>query len=287
MRVIASSLMSLILLAGCGGGGTTATPTPTPAPPVATGPTVTDVQADRLSYKQTSTFKITGTGLDDSMTVTARNCSGLVLVANGTATEKSVRCTITATGQNNVSLDIKSSTGTALKSATFTVPEPRVTITTSLGTLVVELNPTAAPITVDNYLQYVKDGFYTNTIFHRVIKGFVAQGGWLTPTPAEQTGRRDPIVLESNKGLSNLRGTIAMARTAEPNTATSQFYFNLVDNTALDYVNATQPGYAVFGKVVTGLVEMDAIGNTPTATRYGLADVPVTDVVVKSVVQSQ
>lgn len=284
MRVIASSLTSLILLAGCGGGGTT---TPLIVPPVATGPTVSDVQADRLSYKQASTFKITGTGLDDSVSVTAKNCSGLVLVANATATERSVRCTINATGQNNVILDIKSSTGTTLKSATFTVPEPRVTITTSLGTLVVELNPTAAPVTVDNYLQYVKDGFYTNTIFHRVIKGFVAQGGWLTPTPAEQAGRRDAIVLESNKGLSNLRGTIAMARTAEPNTATSQFYFNLVDNTALDYVNATQPGYAVFGKVVTGLVEMDAIGNTPTATRYGLADVPVTDVVVKSVVQTQ
>jgi cyclophilin family peptidyl-prolyl cis-trans isomerase len=126
---------------------------------------------------------------------------------------------------------------------------------------------------VDNFLRYASDGFYTNTLFHRVIGGFVAQGGWLVPAtgsggellgtavanPKEKPGARPAIALESNKGLANLRGTIAMARTDEPDSAKSQFYFNLVDNSALNFASTSKPGYAVFGRVIQGLPVMDAM----------------------------
>ncbi|NDA93984.1 MAG: peptidyl-prolyl cis-trans isomerase, partial [Betaproteobacteria bacterium] len=118
---------------------------------------------------------------------------------------------------------------------------------TSLGEITVELNPSAAPITVRNFLDYVNDSFYNNTIIHRIEKGFVAQGGWLDLTPAIKNPTRAAITLESNNGLSNLKGTIGMARTNEPNSATTQFYFNLADNTGLDYAQGVRDGYAVFG----------------------------------------
>lgn len=256
-----------------------------PAPVAA----VATIEPDRLSYLQPTTFRITGTALDANLTVTSRRCSGLALLPGASATEMNLRCTLTAAGANAVGLEFRNAAGVLLATRGYTVPDPQVTISTTLGTLVVELNPTLAPVSTDNFLRYVQARFYDNTIFHRVIAGFVAQGGWLTLTPAlaEQAGRRDPIVLESNKGLSNLRGTIAMARTSAPDTATSQFYFNLVDNPALDYTSAASPGYAVFGRIVQGLSVMDAIGASPTANRFGLPNVPTTDVVVQSAVQTR
>jgi peptidyl-prolyl cis-trans isomerase A (cyclophilin A) len=135
-------------------------------------------------------------------------------------------------------------------------------------------------------LQYVNSKFYDNTIIHRIVTTgiFVAQGGWLSPTPAEQPGQKAAIALEVNKGLSNLKGTIAMARSAELNSATSQFYFNLADNVALDTAGG---GYAVFGKVVSGMEVLDALAKVKTTTAYGLADFPATGVTVLSATQTK
>lgn len=273
--------LSMVLLSACGGGDpTSVVPTPTPTPSVA----VTDIQPDRLSYGQKTIFKVTGAGLDQNVSVSVSKCTGLTLVATGTAAEKLVTCTVSGTAA--LSIEVKDSAGAVLLSKVFTVPEPQVTLTTTMGTLVVELNPTVAPVTVNNYLQYVRDGFYNNTVFHRVIAGFVAQGGWATPAGTVQAGQRAAIVLESNKGLGNVRGSLGMARASAADSATSQFYFNLINNPGLDYASATNPGYAVFGKVVQGLAVMDAIGSVPTTTKYGLPDFPVTDIVVQTAVQS-
>ena len=300
------AILSSLLLAGCGGGSSGDSMSSNTVAPKT--PTVTDIAADRLSYRQITQFKVTGTALDTSVTATARNCTGLVAVAPSSGagtpastTELSWRCTPTATGAAAVELQIKGAGTTVLKTQTFAVPDPQVTLLTSLGSLIVELNPTSAPGTVDNFLQYVRTGFYTNTLFHRVIGGFVAQAGWLVPatgptgnllstsaaTPVLQAGASAAIALESNKGLANLRGSIAMARTTDPNSATSQFFFNLVDNPALNYVSDAQPGYAVFGRVVQGLTVMDAIGAIPTAVRFGLSDFPVNDVLVQSAAQTK
>ncbi len=160
---------------------------------------------------------------------------------------------------------------------------PRVRLTTSFGAFTVELDRQRAPISVDNFLRYVDDGFYTNTIFHRVIPNFVVQGGGFGPglTPKDP---RDPIQIESDNGLRNERGTIAMARTNDPNSATSQFYVNLIDNTSLDR-SATNPGYTVFGRVIDGLEVIDRIAQVQTGSRSGFQDVPVEDVLLRSAVR--
>ena len=157
---------------------------------------------------------------------------------------------------------------------------PRVSITTSMGEFLVELDEQKAPNTVQNFLQYVDEGFYDNTIFHRVIPGFVVQGGgYVSGLEAKPT--RDPIASEANNGLLNVRGTIAMARTDDPNSATSQFYINLADNAALN-ATLTSPGYTVFGQVVEGMTVIDQIAAVPTQTSGDFSDVPVEDVVILS-----
>ena len=141
-----------------------------------------------------------------------------------------------------------------------------VTLETSLGRIVLALDAQNAPLTVANFVQYVKDGFYDGTVFHRVIPGFMVQGGGyaggLQPKPT-----RSPIAIESNNGLHNLRGTIAMARTSDPNSATSQFFISVADNANLDYSGAGADGYTVFGRVVEGMETVDKIVNTPTQGR--------------------
>ncbi len=154
------------------------------------------------------------------------------------------------------------------------VTDPLVTIKTSLGTFTVELFPTQAPLTVKNFLAYSDSGFYTDTIFHRVIDGFMVQAGYVTVQSMSGTTvtsvypkpTNPPIVLESQSGLSNTRGTIAMARTSVPDSATSQFFVNTVDNSknGLDYQSATAPGYAVFGTVLQGMEVIDKISKVPT-----------------------
>lgn len=136
-----------------------------------------------------------------------------------------------------------------------------VLINTSYGPLTVELYPEKAPVTVDNFLRYVDENYYDYTIFHRVIDQFMIQGGGVSQSLSNKT-TRSPITLESNTGLENVRGTIAMARTSAADSATSQFFINAVDNPFLNYKNSTSPGYAVFGKVIDGMDVVDAIGTT-------------------------
>lgn len=157
---------------------------------------------------------------------------------------------------------------------------PRVVVETSLGNFTIEVNQEKAPNTARNFLQYVDDEFYDGLIFHRVIAGFVIQTGGFQPGLVRKEPR-DAIALEST-GLKNDRGTVAMARTNDPNSATSQFYVNLVDNNSL---NPTGPGtgYAVFGKVIEGMDVVDRIATVQTETRQGFNDVPVTDVIVRSI----
>ncbi len=153
-----------------------------------------------------------------------------------------------------------------------------VVMQTTMGDIEIKLATKEAPITTDNFLGYVESGFYDGTIFHRVISGFMIQGGGYIPTgKLKPTG--DPIVLESNNGLKNKRGTIAMARTSEPNSATSQFFINLVDNNNLDW-STTNDGYAVFGEVVKGMDVVDAIGVVRTSTFEWFPDWPEQDVVI-------
>jgi peptidyl-prolyl cis-trans isomerase B (cyclophilin B) len=159
---------------------------------------------------------------------------------------------------------------------------PRVKLETSMGVIVLELSPNRAPRTVDNFLQYVKDGFYDGTVFHRVIKGFMIQGGGLTEA-MEPKPTREPIPNEADKGLKNRRGSIAMARTGDPHSATAQFFINTVDNRPLDYRDKTVQGwgYCVFGRVVQGMDVVDAIEAVETGRRAGYQDVPMETVVIQ------
>ena len=156
-----------------------------------------------------------------------------------------------------------------------------IRFTTNMG---VELNEAAAPKTCENFLSYVRSGFYNGTIFHRVISGFMIQGGGFEPG-LKQKQTKAPIENEANNGLKNDKYTIAMARTNEPHSATSQFFINVADN---DFLNHTSPtsrgwGYAVFGKVVSGTDVIDAIARVRTASRSWYGDVPVEDVVMEKV----
>jgi cyclophilin family peptidyl-prolyl cis-trans isomerase len=157
-----------------------------------------------------------------------------------------------------------------------------VKLQTNMGDIVVELDRQAAPGTTANFLEYAGSGFYDGTIFHRVIRGFMIQGGGLTAEMKEKQTRA-PIVNEAGNGLSNKRGTIAMARKPDPDSATCQFFINHADNSPLDYVNDTRPGYAVFGKVIEGMDVVDAIASVKTTTRNGMDDVPVEPVTIESV----
>lgn len=170
--------------------------------------------------------------------------------------------------------------------ASAAAANPQVLVKTSKGEFVIELYPQKAPVTVANFLKYVDDGHYSGTIFHRVIPSFMIQGGGfgtdlykgaMRPKPT-----REPIQLESRNGLKNDRGWVAMARTGDPNSATSQFFINVVDNANLNHPQPDGNGYAVFGKVVSGLDIVDAIRNVPTTTMRPHADVPVEPVLIES-----
>ena len=150
-----------------------------------------------------------------------------------------------------------------------------ITLKTTLGDIVIELNHEKAPVTAANFERYVKEGFYKGTIFHRVIKGFMIQGGGLT-ADLEDKPNHDPIVNEANNGLANDRGTIAMARTNDPHSATSQFFINTVDNDFLNFRSKDLSGwgYCVFGKVVAGMDVVDKIEAVRTESRSYYRDVP-------------
>jgi len=152
---------------------------------------------------------------------------------------------------------------------------------TSLGPIVLELDPARAPITTDNFLRYVDEGFYNDLVFHRVIPGFMIQGGGMTDAMVEKPTHA-PIQNEASNGLSNKRGTIAMARTSDPNSATAQFFINLVDNGRGLDPRPGSAGYTVFGKVVSGMEVVDAIAKVPTGSNGPHDDVPLKPVYIKS-----
>jgi cyclophilin family peptidyl-prolyl cis-trans isomerase len=270
-RILAIGLVSL--LTACGGGGSDFSPI------------VTQIRAKSLGYGQTAVIYVAGLYMRNDMIADTGTCTNPSFSSASTPGAAILNCKVTAVGP--LPITIKSANGAVLFSQTLTVLSPRVTMVTSKGNVVMELNPQAAPITVNNFLSYVNSGYYTSTLFHRVIAGFVVQGGGYTTGLVKKAGQVAPIALESNKGLLNTRSTVAMARTSVPDSATSEFFVNLVDSPTLDYQSATNPGYAVFGKVVQGMDVVDAIAAVPTATVGIFADVPTADVTISLAVQTQ
>jgi cyclophilin family peptidyl-prolyl cis-trans isomerase len=161
---------------------------------------------------------------------------------------------------------------------------PVVLIETSMGTITIELFQEKAPASVENFLKYVQDGFYPGTIFHRVVSGYVIQGGGYTPDLNEKP-TRPPVQNEATNGLSNQRGTVTMARTRALRSATSQFFINLADNRSLDHrsYSPDEFGYAVFGRVIAGMDVVDRIASVQTTVKDGMENVPVTPVLIKGI----
>ena len=161
---------------------------------------------------------------------------------------------------------------------------PQVVVETSLGSFTIELFQDKAPVSVENFLQYVREGFYAGTIFHRVVAGYVVQGGGYTPDLNEKP-TRPPIQNEATNGLSNQRGTVAMARTRTVRSGTSQFFVNVVDNRRLDHTGYAPDdfGYAVFGRVVEGMDVVDRISKVPTTIKDGMESVPIDPVIIKGI----
>jgi cyclophilin family peptidyl-prolyl cis-trans isomerase len=161
---------------------------------------------------------------------------------------------------------------------------PQAVVETSLGSFTIELFQDKAPVSVENFLQYVREGFYAGTIFHRVVAGYVVQGGGYTPDLSEKP-TRPPIQNEATNGLSNQRGTVAMARTRTVRSGTSQFFVNVVDNRRLDHTGYAPDefGYAVFGRVVEGMDVVDRISKVPTTIKDGMESVPIDPVIIKGI----
>lgn len=207
-----------------------------------------------LAYDVTNTFTVAGSDLDTAVTVTGDGCAGITSLPGATVQELKFSCRPNRDG--NISISLASAAGLQLKSATFSVPKPLVRMTTTLGSMLIELEPAKAPVTVNNFLGYIQDGFFINTVFHRVISNFMVQGGGYTfaTNYFYKAPTRAPIRLEKTSvtGLSNTAGTIAMARTSLPDSATSQFFINLEDNLFLNAQFAADGnGYAVFGTVIS------------------------------------
>ena len=259
-------------LTACGGGS-------------ADTPNVNAVRVQTLMYGKSAVIFVGGNNLRSDMTVDSGSCTNPAFRADSTTSVAVLTCNVTAVGA--LPLVFRAANGDILFKSTLTVPPPQVAVITSSGGFLVELYPAYAPATVNNFLRYVSTGYYTGTLFHRVIPGFVIQGGGYTTGPVVKPGQSAPIVLESNNGFSNVRGSLAMARTSDPNSATSEFFVNLVDNTSLDYQGPSSPGYAVFGKVLQGMSAVDAIAAVATGSVNGFDNVPVTDVTMTTVVQTQ
>ncbi len=191
-----------------------------------------------------------------------------------------------ATATTTVAVAVAKCSAAGTKASTLS-PWPSVCVQTSKGELVFEVYDKTSPITAANFLTYVGEGFYNGVIFHRVIPGFVIQTGGYASGLVAKPPTHAPITLESNNGLKNWQYTLAMARTSVPDSATSQFFINLVDNHSLDYdpKQATPNGYAVFGQVISGTSVVDAIGTVATGAAGGLTDVPVQEVLIRSVVR--
>lgn len=268
-KLLLSAVLAL-LLSACG--GSTGFP-----------PTITGVKPQTLMYGKTATIYLGGKDLRSSLVVdTLGGCINPSFASNSTTDTLVLNCTVKVAG--DMPLIVKTDAGEVVYSGTLTVPKPQVGIVTALGNIVVELDPTAAPITVNNFLNYANSGYYRNTLFHRVISGFMIQGGGFTTGMVKKPGQGAPIVSESKNGLSNVRGSIAMARLDDKDSATSEFYINHVDNLYLDY-SATSAGYTVFGKVVQGLDVVDTIAGKATGYVNGYANVPLEDITITAALQ--
>jgi len=184
-------------------------------------------------------------------------------------------------------LKLLSATTLALASFAAQAEPVEVLMKTSKGDITLELDADKAPATVENFLGYADSGFYDGTIFHRVIEGFMIQGGGFT-ADMDQKDTRDPVQNEADNGLKNDRGTIAMARTSDPHSATAQFFINYKNNDFLNYRSKDMRGwgYAVFGKVTSGMDVVDAIAATPTGIKAGMKDVPLETVTIESVTRN-
>ena len=292
--VAALTLASLATLSACGGGGNGSS---SGGPPTAA---VTAMSVSATRYGSPATVTINGTGLDSTLAVTSSVCKGMALQAGSTATSATYTCTV---GGGITGTVIAKSNGTQVGSATLTVPQPIVRMTvnnglSAVGNIDITLAADKAPKTVDNFLHYVSTGFYDQTIFHRVVPGFIAQGGGYSPQVTNlsmatlKTGLAAPIAVEAT-GLSNVSGTISMANantSTNTVTTTSQFFLNLGNNAFLD------GGYPVFGTITAGSSVINAIvtaattspsscvANQPANTTDCL---PIPNVVVTSATQIQ
>jgi cyclophilin family peptidyl-prolyl cis-trans isomerase len=271
----------VVALASCGGSGNSG------------GSAVNTLSASNIAYGRTMTVTVSGSKLDDpglQMTVDGP-CDTITRSAGATDFQAVFTCTVTGVGP--ISPRIRNADGLELARLSTTVPLPQVTMsikqtTGATGTVVVELDPAASPITVKNFMFYVNSSFYTSTIIHRVVANQLIQGGGFTTGPTLKNATAAAIVLESDNGLKNLRGTIAMARTDVANSATSQFYFNLADNPAFDRVSDTAPGYAVFGKVLSGQDVLDQIGAVQvSAFSPSFPSFPTNEITIVSMAQSK
>lgn len=270
--LLLATFATVSLLSACGGGGG-GSDSGTPGNQLATVSSATASATPRYSQKLLVT--VSGARLDQGLTLSSAGCRNFTRLNTApnisTPTTAFYECTVSGVGAQTVAI-ARSSDGAALGSVAYTVPVPQVTMTvgngsTSLGSFVITLDPARAPITVDNFLAYVNTNWYVGTVFHRHAPAFVLQGGGY-PTGVSTTNipmlkaTNPPITLEDNAGASNLRLTVAMARTSTPDSATSQFFINLADNTGLDRT-ATARGYAVFGTVSSGSDVVTAMTTAP------------------------
>ena len=269
IKLLQSFILAL-LISGCGGG--TGFP-----------PTITGVKPETLQYSKSATIYLAGKDLRSNLVVETNGaCINPSFSSISTTDMLVLNCKVNVVC--NFTLTVKNEAGEVVNTTALSVPNPQVDIVTSLGSIVLELDPGAAPITVNNFLSYVNSGFYRNTLFHRVISGFIIQGGGYTAGLVKKDGVKDPIVLESSNGLTNMRGTVAMARTSVLNSATSEFFINHVDNSFLNY-SITNPGYAVFGKVIQGMDVVDTIASKATTAINGFADLPLEGITITSALQ--
>lgn len=282
-RLACAALLTPVFLVGCGGSDNG-------------GLFVTSMVASTVQFSRNMSVAVSGSGLDKGLKLTVEGgCGEVTEAAGGDSQSRRFSCKVTALGPKTV----RAYTADNLEVARLqvTVPEPEVTmivqgVDTSTSTFVMKLDPVRAPVTVNNFLDYVNAGFYRLTIFHRVVKDFVVQGGGFTAgtaAPVVKNPTQPAIALEVSPALRNVKGSVAMARTSDPNSATSQFYINTVDNPSLDVGSTENPaGYAVFGSVISGLDVIERMSAVPVRfVNFGLTHVPVTNVIIISALQTK
>jgi cyclophilin family peptidyl-prolyl cis-trans isomerase len=286
-------LMLSVMVAACGGGGGGGAASNPPPAAVASLLAGTEAVANAVTVFDASASLGPNGGITGHAWNYGDGQSGAadshLYAAPGSYTAK---LTVTdgggASASTNLTVTVAKCSASGTQAAVLS-PHPTVCVQTSLGEMVFEFYDKAgeAPSTASNFLAYVDEGFYNGTLFHRVVQGFVIQGGGYTTGLVAKVTNHAPILLENNNALKNWQYTLAMARTGAPNSATSQFFVNLVDNHALDHdpANPQANGYAVFGLVISGTSVVDAIGNVATASVNGMSDVPAQEVVIRSILR--